>query len=113
MSIKEVGSVVSTYQLLQLGRLYRALVRNRGMSIDDVAAVVDIALNELPDMKQMLEETTKAVARKQLELEALEEEEKRRRNRIITIDPSSYSYAENPASAPSSLPYWSSRNRDL
>jgi hypothetical protein len=123
MSIEEVSSVVGTGQLFQLGRLYRELVIKRGISIEEVAAVVDIDLNRLPDVKQMLEETTKAVARKQLELEALEEEEKRRRNRIVTLPPSSYRYVDNPAMNPfpyhpdpaqtrSSLPYWSSGNRD-
>ena len=96
------------------------------MSIEEVAAAVDINLNILPDMKQMLEETTKAIARKQVELDTLEDEEKRRRNRFVTLPPSSYGYVENrenfagntfpyhsyPASTPSSLPYWSSRNRD-
>jgi hypothetical protein len=46
-----------------------------------------------------------------------------RRNRIVTLPHSSYHYADNhamnpfqyhpdPAATPSSLPYWSSRNRD-
>jgi DNA-binding Lrp family transcriptional regulator len=104
MSIEEVSSVVSTGQLFQLGRLYRELVIKRGISIEEVAAVVDIDLNRLPDMKQMLEETTKAVARKQLELEALEEEENRRRNRIFTLPSSSY-YVEN--SSTNATPYYS------
>jgi len=58
----------------------------KGMSIEAVAKVVDIALNRLPDMEMILEQTTKAVARKQVDLEYLEkricyleEEEKRRR----------------------------------
>jgi hypothetical protein len=126
MSIEEVASVISTDQLFQLARLYKALVRNRGMSIEEVAAAVDINLNILPDMKQMLEETTKAVARKQVELNSLREEEKRMKNRIVTLPPSSYRYVdnrENPtantfpyhsyhAPPPSSLPYWSSKNPD-
>jgi hypothetical protein len=123
MSIEEVGSVISTYQLFQLGRLYKELVIKRGMSIEEVAAAIDINLNILPDMKMELDQTCKALARKQVELESLEEEEKRRRNRFVTLPPSSYSYVENPAmntfpyhSYPAqtrcSLPYWSSRNRD-
>lgn len=74
-------------------------------------------------MKMELDQTCKALARKQLELESLEEEEKRRRNRFVTLPPSSYSYVENrenlafpyhsyPAQMRSSLPYWSSENRD-
>jgi hypothetical protein len=93
------------------------------MSIEEVAAVVDINLNILPDMKRELDQTCKALARKQVDLESLEEEEKRRRNRIVTLPPSSYSYVENPtmnrfpyhpdpAQMRSSLRYWSSRNRD-
>jgi predicted DNA-binding protein YlxM (UPF0122 family) len=127
MSIEEVAAVIGTGLLYPLGRLYKELVIKRGMSIEEVAAVVDINLNILPDMKMELDQTCKAIARKQLELESLEEEEKRRRNRIVTLPPSSYSYVENrenPAMnsfpynyesspTPSSLPYWSSRNRDL
>jgi transposase len=132
MTIEEVASALNVSLPLQLARLYRELVR-REISIEEIAAVVDIALNKLPDMKQMLEETTKAVARKQLELNMLEtrisslkEEENRRRNRIFTLPSSSYRYVENrdlatnplsyhsdPTSTPSSLPYWSSRDRDL
>ena len=126
MSIEEVASVISTDQLFQLARLYKALVRNRGMSIEEVAAAVDINLNILPDMKRELDQTCKALARKQVELESLEEEEKRRRNRIVTLPPSSYGYVENrenpamntfpyhsyPAQTRSSLPNWSSGNRD-
>ncbi len=77
-------------------------------------------------MKRELDQTCKALARKQVELDILEEEEKRRRNRIVTLPPSSYRYVENrenlagntfpyhsyPEPTPSSLPYWSSRNRD-
>jgi cytidylate kinase len=123
MSIEEVANVISTGLLYQLGRLYRELVIKRGMSIEEVAAVVDIDLNILPDMKRELDQTCKVLARKQVDLEFLEEEEKRRRNRIVTLPLSSYSYVENPAmntfpyhSYPaqtrSSLPYWSSENRD-
>jgi predicted DNA-binding protein YlxM (UPF0122 family) len=123
MSIEEVASVMSTGIMYQLSRLYKELVRKRGISIEEVAAVVDINLNILPDMKRELDQTCKVLARKQVELESLEEEEKRRRNRFVTLPPSSYSYVENstlntfpyhpnPAQTRSSLPYWSSRNRD-
>jgi transposase-like protein len=127
MSIEQVASAISTGLLYQLGRLYKELVIKRGMSIEEVAAAVDINLNILPDMKRELDQTCKVLARKQVELESIEEEEKRRRNRFVTLPPSSYSYVENkenPAMnsfpynyesspTPSSLPYWSSRNRDL
>jgi hypothetical protein len=90
MTIEEVASALNVSLPLHLARLYRELAK-RGMSIEEIAAVVDIDLNKLPYMKQMLEETTKAVARKQLELDILEtrisslkEEENRRRNRIFT-----------------------------
>ena len=133
MSIEEVAGVISTGLLHQLSRLYKELVIKRGMSIEEVAAVVDINLNVLPDMKRELDQTSKALARKQVDLDmikvrisSLEEEENRRRNRIVTLPPSSYRYVENrenlagntlpyhsySAGTPSSLPYWSSRNRD-
>jgi transposase len=127
MSIEEVASVISTGHLYQLSRLYKELVIKRGMSIEEVAAVVDINLNILPDMERELDQTCKALAKKQVELDILDEVEKRRRNRTVTLSPSSYRYVENrenpamnpfpyhpdTASTPSSLPYWSSRNRDL
>jgi hypothetical protein len=105
MSIEEVGSVISTDQLYQLGRLYRALVRNRGMNIEEVAAVVDINLNILPDMKRKLDQTCKELARKQVELDTLKEEENRMRNRIVSLPPSSYHYVENYAT--NTNPYYS------
>jgi hypothetical protein len=125
MSIEEVASVISTGHMDQLSRLYKELVIKRGMSIEEVAAVVDINLNILPDMKRELDQTFRALAKKQVDLDMLEEEEKRR-NKIVTLPPSSYHYAENryspamnpfpyhpdPAPKLSSLPYWSSRNCD-
>src|SRR5918993_5212900 len=121
MSIEEVGSVISTGHMYQLSRLYNELVIKRGMSIEEVASVVDINLNILPETKRELDETCKALARKQVDLDILDEE-KRRRNRTVTLHPSSYRYAENrenptmnsfpynhePSTTPSSLPYWSS-----
>jgi hypothetical protein len=85
-------------------------------------------------MERRLEETSKALARKEVDLDmvetrisSLEEEENRRRNRIYTLPRTFYHYVENrenlasnpfsyhsdPTSTPSSLPYWSSKNRDL
>jgi hypothetical protein len=53
-------------------------------------------------MERRLEQTTKALARKEVDLDmikgrisSLEEEEKRRRGRMITLPPSSYHYVEN------------------
>jgi cytidylate kinase len=128
MSIEEVASVMNTDHIYHLARLFKELVRKRGMSIEEVAAVVDINLNILPEMKEELDQTCKELAKRQLDLDmikvrisSLEEEENRRRNRIVTLPPSSYRYAENrdnptmnpfPYNYEPSLPYWSSRNRD-
>ena len=132
LSIEEVASVMSTDHIYHLARLFKELVRKRGISIEEVAAVVDINLNVLPEMKEELDQTCKAIAKKQLDLDlikvrisSLEEEENRRRNRIVTLPPSSYSYENrenpsrnpfpyypDPASTPSSLPYWSFRKPD-
>ena len=125
MSIEEVGSEIRTGHMYQLSRLHNELVIKRGMSIEEVASVVDINLDILPETKRELDETCKALARKQVDLDILDEE-KRRRNRTVTLHPSSYRYAENrenptmnsfpynhePSTTPSSLPYWSSRNRN-
>jgi hypothetical protein len=92
----------------RLWELYKELVIKRGMSIEAVAKVVDIDLNRLPDMEVTLEQTTKAVARKQVDAEHLEkricylEEEEKRKKRIVTLPPSYY-YVEN--SAPNAFPY--------
>src|SRR5918993_2577008 len=104
-----------------LWKIYNELIIKRGMSIEEVASVVDINLDILPETKRELDETCKALARKQVDLDILDEE-KRRRNRTVTLHPSSYRYAENrenptmnsfpynhePSTTPSSLPYWSS-----
>jgi hypothetical protein len=45
---QEVASVISTGNMYQLSRLYKELVVKRGMSIEEVASVVDINLNILP-----------------------------------------------------------------
>jgi hypothetical protein len=110
MSIEEAASVISTGHMYQLSRLYKELVIKRGMSIVEVVSVVDINLNILPDMERRLEQVTKALARKEVDLDMIidrirslkEEEEKRRRNRIVTLPPSSYHYVDNPA--PNALP---------
>jgi predicted DNA-binding protein YlxM (UPF0122 family) len=71
MSIEEVASVMNSGLTFQLARLYKELVRKRGMSIEEVAAVVDINLHILPDMKGELDQTCKALARKQVELDMI------------------------------------------
>jgi hypothetical protein len=94
--------MVTKGKAARLWELYKELVIKRGMSFKAVANIVDIDLNRLPDMEARLEETNKAVARKQVDFEYLEkrirfleEEEKRRRGRMITLPPSSYYYVEN------------------
>jgi hypothetical protein len=101
--------MVTQGRVSPLWKLYRELVINRGMSIEAVANVVDINLNKLPGMERVLEQTEKAVARKQVDMDiindrirSLEEEEKRKK-RIVTLPPSSY-YVNN--STPNSLPYY-------
>jgi thymidylate synthase len=52
-------------------------------------------------MEALLEETTKAVARKEVKVDILEdrihslEEEEKRRKRIVTLSPSSYHYVSD------------------
>ncbi len=108
MSIEEAASVISTGNMYQLSRLYKELVIKRGMSIEEVASVVDIHLNILPDMKRELDQTFRALAKKQVDLDMLEEEEKRR-NKIVTLPPSSYHYVESPAT--NAFPYYHSASR--
>lgn len=113
-----------------LWKIYKELMIIGGLSIEEVAAVVDINLNVLPEMKEELDQTRKEIAKKQVDLDmikirisSLEEEEIRRKNGIVTLPPSSYRYVDNPAMnqfpyhsdpapRPSSLPYWPSRKRD-
>ena len=114
----------------RLWKLYRELVIKRGMSLEEVAKVVDIALHELPDMESLLEQTTRAAAMKEVDLEHLEsrirtlkEEEKR-----STLALSSYHYypyyydrlnsamnapSSYPTRQPSPLPYQPSALPDL
>jgi hypothetical protein len=88
-------------KVFSLWKLYRELVIKRGMSFEAVANAVDIDLNRLPDMEALLEETTKAVARKEVKVDILEdrihslEEEEKRRKRIVTLSPSSYHYVSD------------------
>ena len=105
MSIQEVANVISTGHMYQLSRLYKELVIKRGMSIEEVASVVDINLNILPDMERELDQTCKALAKKQVDLDILKEEENRIRNRMVTLPPSSYHYVDNPTT--NALPYYS------
>jgi len=105
MSIEEAVSVISTGQMYQLSRLYKELVIKRGMSIEEVASALDINLNILPDMKRELDQTCKTLAKKQVALDVLKEEENRIRNRMVTLPPSSYHYVDNPAT--NAFPYYS------
>jgi hypothetical protein len=112
--------------MYQLSRIYKELVIKRGMSIEEAASVLDINLNILPDMERELDQTSKALAKKQVELDVLKEEENRIRNRIVTLPPSSYHYVENrenlamnafpyrsdPTQMRSSLPHWPSADGD-
>src|SRR5215216_3320783 len=122
MSIEEAANVISTGHMYQLSRLYKELVIKRGMSIEEIASVLDINLNILPDMETELDQTRKALAKKQVELDILKEEENRIRNRIVTLPPSSYYSVDNPATnafpyqsafrQSPSLPYWPSGYAD-
>jgi hypothetical protein len=105
-------------KVFSLWKLYRELVIKRGMSFEAVANAVDIDLNRLPDMEILLEETTKAVARKEVKVDYLEkrmcylEEEEKRRKKMVTLPPSSYHYVsdrENPAT--NAIPYYYSASR--
>jgi thymidylate synthase len=71
------------------------------MSFEAVANVIDIDLHKLPYMESLLEQATKAVARKEVKVDILEdrihslEEEEKRRKRIVTLSPSSYHYVSD------------------
>ena len=129
MSLEEVANIINTGLIYHLSKLYKELVIKRGMSIEEVASVVDIDLNILPDVERRLEQTTKALARKEVDLAMIKgrisslKEEEKRGNRIVTLPPSSYNYVDNPAAnafpynysasrQPPSLPYWPSGNCD-
>jgi transcriptional regulator with XRE-family HTH domain len=110
----------------RLWKLYRELVIKRGMSLEEVAKVIDIALHELPDMESRLEQTTRAAAMKEVDLEHLEyhihtlKEEEEKRKRMITMSYHNYYYVDNrenaayyPVSTQRSLPYPPSGYPDL
>jgi DNA-binding CsgD family transcriptional regulator len=107
----------------RLWKLYQELVIKRGMSLEEVAKVVDIALHELPDMETLLDEATRAAAMKQVDIEHLErriytlKEEEMKRKRMVTLsyhnyyvdnreNPAMKAYSYYPSSTqPSPLPY--------
>jgi hypothetical protein len=62
-------------KLSVLWKIYKELVIKRGMNIEEAAAVVDINLNILPDMKREFDQSCKRLAKKQLELDILDEGE--------------------------------------
>jgi hypothetical protein len=115
----------------RLWKLYRELVIKRGMSLEEVAKVVDIALHELPDMETLLDEATRAAAMKQVDIEHLErrihtlKEEEKKRKRMVTLsyhnyyvdnreNPAMKAYSYYPSSTqPSPLPYQPSALPDL
>lgn len=118
-------------RIFSLSKLYRELVIKRGMSLEAVADVVDTALHELPHMESLLDQATRAAARKQEKVDYLEnrihtlEEEEKRRKRTITLSPYNYHVedSEIPATKafspyyasrqPAPLPYWPSGFPDL
>ena len=62
-----------------------------------MAKVVDIALHELPDMESRLEQTTRAAAMKEVDLEHLENrihtlKEEEKRKRMVTMSYHNYYY---------------------
>jgi hypothetical protein len=73
--------IVTKGMVSRLWKLYKELIIERGMSIEAVANVVDIALNRLPDMEALLEQATKAVAGKQVDADYLEKRLRRRREK--------------------------------
>jgi hypothetical protein len=115
--------------IFSLWKLYNELVIERGMSLEEVAKVVDIALHELPDMESRLDQTTRAAAMKEVDLEHLERrihtlKEEMKRKRMVTL-PSSYYHVEDRENSvmkefssnsdlgqPSQLPYWPTENYD-
>jgi hypothetical protein len=114
-----------------LWKLYSELVIKKGMSLEEVAKVVDIALHELPDMESLLEQTTKREAMKIVEVNCLEyrvrslEEEVKKRKRMITLafqnnyyvdnreNPAVKAYSNYPGWTQPSLPYKPSGYPDL
>lgn len=117
-------------KVTSLWKLYQELVIKRGMSNEEVANVVDIALNRLPYMETLYEKAHGAALREQEKVDYLENRirtlKEEKRNRMILLPSSSYYYVnegENPAMKtysyyssfrqPSPLPYWTSVYPDL
>lgn len=114
-----------------LWKLYSELVIKKGMSLEEVAKAVDIALHELPDMESLLEEKTRAADTKIVEVNCLEyrirslEEEEKKRKKIITLayqnnfyvdsreNPAMKAYSNYPGWTQPSLPYKPSGYPDL
>jgi len=86
------------------------------MSLEAVAGVVDSALHELPHMESLLDQATRAAARKQEKVDYLEnrirtlEEEEKRRKRTITLSPYNYYVEDSEIPATKAFsPYYASR----
>ena len=120
--------IVTKGKARRLWKLYQELIIKRGMSLEAITNVIDIALNRLPDMEHLLDQAIRSAARKQEKVEYLEkrirtlEEEEEKKKRMITL-PSSYYHVEdreNPAMKvfssnirqPSQLPYWPTEDFD-
>lgn len=118
-------------KIFSLLKLYKELVTERGMSFEAVANVIDIDLHKLPYMESLLEQATKAVVRKQVKVDILEdrirslEKEEKRRTLALPYYHSYHYYYDRGNSAintppsysvtrqPSPLPYWPSALPDL
>src|SRR5215211_3815084 len=68
LDILESLHVRTKGKVFSLWKLYKELVIEGGMSIEEVANVISTGLNILPDMERRLEQTTKALARKEVDL---------------------------------------------
>ena len=68
----ETLHIITKGKAAYMWKLYKELVIKKGMSIEAVVNAVDIALNRLPEMEMILEQTTKAVARKEVKADYLE-----------------------------------------
>lgn len=118
-------------RIFSLWKIYKELVIERGMSLEEVAKVVGIALHELPDMESLLDEATRAAAMKQVKVDILEdricslkEEEKRRTLALSSYHSCPYYYDRGNSAMnilpsysvtrqPSPLPYQPSALPDL
>ena len=119
--------IVTKGKARRLWKLYQELVIKRGMSLEAITNVIDIALNRLPGMEHLLDQAIRSAARKQEKVEYLEKcirtlEEEEKKKIMITL-PSSYYHVddrENPAMKvfssnirqPSQLPYWPTEDFD-